>query len=198
MGLVTGSNSQKGPVMDAMQAILARKSTRSYKEDPIDEETLRAILEAGMAAPVGSGAYDSLHLAVVQDKALFSQINTAVSDMIFKMMGKRMDKSFGAPVMVFVSSKPAMVPGMEYANAACVAENMAIAATGLGIDSIVWAAASAAVAQSEELLEKLAIPEGFTPLLCISLGYGAGNEKPRKHEIAVSFLHGEKDCVIRV
>ena len=147
---------------------------------------MESILKAGMAAPVGSGAYDSLHLTVVQNRVLFSRINEAVADLIFKMTGKRMDKNFGAPTMVFVSSKPAMVPGIEYANAACVLENMAIAATGLGIDSIIWGGAAVAVAQNAELSEKLGIPADFKPLLCISLGYGAENEPPKLHAIAVN------------
>lgn len=172
--------------MDAIQAILSRKSTRSYQDTPISEETLNTILEAGMSASVGSGAYDSLHLTVVQDQKLFTVISTAVNDMIFKILGKRMDKSFGAPAMIFVSSKPAMMPGLEYANAACVLENMAIAATSMGIDNIIWGGAAAAVAQSAGLSEKLGIPAGFKPLLCISLGYGTENEPPKKHEITVN------------
>ena len=172
--------------MDAIQAILSRKSTRSYQDTPISEEALNTILEAGMSAPVGSGAYDSLNLTVVQDQKLFTVISTAVNDMIFKILGKHMDKSFGAPAMIFVSSKPAMMPGLEYANAACVLENMAIAATGMGIDSIIWGGAAAAVAQSAELSEKLGIPADFKPLLCISLGYGTENEPPKKHEVSVN------------
>ncbi len=172
--------------MDTIQAILSRKSTRSYTDTPISEETLNTILEAGMSAPVGSGAYDSLHLTIVQDQMLFTEINTAVNDMIFKILGKHMDKNFGAPAMIFVSSKTAIMPGLEYANAACVLENMAIAATSMGIDNIIWGGASAAVAQSAELTEKLGIPTGFKPLLCISLGYGMENEPPKKHEISVN------------
>lgn len=172
--------------MEAVQAILSRKSTRSYKDTPISEEALNTILEAGMSAPVGFGAYDSLHLTVVQDQHLFSEINKAVTDLIFKMSGRRMDKNFGAPTMIFVSSKPAVMPGLEYANAACVLENMAIAATGIGIDNIIWGGAAAAVAQSAELSEKLGIPAGFKPLLCISLGYGTENELPKKHKITVN------------
>ena len=87
--------------------------------------------------------------------------------------------------MIFVSSKPAMLPGLEYANAACVLENMAIAATSMGIDNIIWGGA-AAVAQNAELSEKLSIPADFKPLLCISLGYGTNNEPPKKHAISVN------------
>lgn len=172
--------------MDTIQAIRSRTSTRSYRDEQIGEDALQAILEAGMSAPVGSGAYDSLHLTIVQNRELFPKIDKAVSDLIFSMSGKRMDKNFGAPTMVFVSSRPAAVPGLEYANAACVLENMAIAATGLGIDSIIWGGAAAVVAQSEELTAKLEIPEGYKPVLCISLGYGKNETQPNPHEISVN------------
>ncbi len=174
--------------MDAIQAILSRKSTRSYQDTQISEDELNTILQAGMSAPVGSGAYDSLHLTVVQNPKLFAVINTAVNDMIFKKLGKHMDKSFGAPTMIFVSSKSAMIPGMEYANAACVLENMAIAATSMGIDNIIWGGAAAAVEQNAELSKKLGIPADFKPLLCISLGYGTEDEPPKKHKISVNMV----------
>ena len=118
--------------MNAIESIMERTSIRAYKPKQIDNEALQKILQAGMAAPVGSNAYDALHMTVVQDRDLFPIIDKAVSDMIFSMLGKRMDKAFGAPTMVFISSKPAIMPGIEYANAACVLENMAIAATSLG------------------------------------------------------------------
>lgn len=172
--------------MDAIQSILSRKSTRSYKTEQIGAEELKVILNAGMAAPVGSGAYDSLQLTVVQNQEIFSQINQAVTDLIFNLFGRSMNKNFGAPTMIFVSSKPAIMPGLEYANAACVLENMAITATSLCIDNIIWSGAAAAVAQNAELSRKLGIPAEFKPLLCISLGYGTESEPPKKHKIAVN------------
>ncbi len=172
--------------METIQAIMSRKSTRAYKEEQISDKDLDTILQAGMTAPVGSGDYDSLHLTVVQNQSIFRKISDAVTELILKMTGKKMDKNFGAPTMIFVSSKPAMVSGLEYANAACVIENMAIAATGLGIDNIVWAGASAAVAQNPELLKELQIPEGYKPVICISLGYAKEEETPKKHVINVN------------
>ena len=172
--------------METLEAIAKRTSTRKFKETQISEENLQAILKAGMAAPVGSGAYNSLHITVVQNQSVFSKINAAVTELIFKMMGKKMDKNFGAPTMIFVSSKPAMLPGLEYANTACVLENMAIAATSLGIDNIIWGGASSAVEQNAELRKILEIPEGYKPILCISLGYASEDEIPKKHEITVN------------
>ena len=78
------------------------------------------------------------------------------------------------------------MPGLEYANTACVLENMAIAATSLGVENIIWGGAASAVEQNTELKEILEIPEGYKPILCISLGYASEDEIPRKHEIAVN------------
>ena len=172
--------------MESLEAIAKRTSSRKFKEIQISEDNLQTILKAGMSAPVGSGAYDSLHILIVQNQNVFSKINAAVTELIFKMTGKKMDKNFGAPTMIFVSSKPAMMPGLEYANTACVLENMAIAATSLGIDNIIWGGAAAAVEQNAELQKILEIPEGYKPILCISLGYASENEIPKKHEIAVN------------
>ena len=172
--------------MNTLEAISVRYSCRKYKAEQIPEETLETILKAGMAAPVGSAAYDTLHITVVQKRELFEKINSEVTELIFKMIGKKMDKSFGAPVMIFISSRPAMMPGMEYANAACVLENMALAATALGIDNIIWGGASAAVAASDELKKELEIPEGFNPVLCLFLGYAVEKEAAKEHTISVN------------
>ena len=172
--------------MNAIESIMNRKSVRAYKPEQIDGDTLQTILHAGMAAPVASGAYDTLHITVVQDQNLFSAIDAGVSELLFTMLGKKIDKTFGAPTMVFISSKAAKIPGLEYANAACVLENMAIAATGLGVGSIIWGGAAMAVAQSARLTERLEIPEGYKPILCISLGYAKEEEPPKKHQIKMN------------
>lgn len=169
--------------MEALEAIAKRTSTRKFKETQISEENLQAILKAGMSAPVASGLYESLHITVIQDMKILNTIGDAVTEMVSKKFGKRMDKNFGAPTMIVVSSKPAVFSGVEYANAACVVENMAIAATSLGIDNIVWAGPTAIISQNEEIRNAVHIPEGFNPILCISFGYGVEVNKPKSHEI---------------
>lgn len=172
--------------MNTLEAIAKRTSIRAYRPDQIPEEALQAILKAGMAAPVGSGAYNSLHITVVQDAALLNEIAVATNEMIFKMLGRKMDKNFGAPTMIIVSSKPAIMPGIEYANVSTVLENMALAATDQGIDNIIWAGAAQAVAQSEELSGKVGIPDGFKPVLCASFGYAVNPADAKEHRISVN------------
>lgn len=169
--------------MEVLEAITKRTSTRKFKENQISEENLQAILKAGMAAPVGSGLYESLHITIIQNMEILNIIGDAVTEMVSKKFGKRMDKNFGAPTMIVVSSKPAVFPGIEYANAACVAENMAIAATSLGIDNVVWAGPTAVISKDTAIRNAVRIPDGYSPVLCISFGYGAEENTPKKHEI---------------
>ena len=63
---------------------------------------------------------------------------------------------------------------------------MALAATDLGIDNIIWAGAAGAVAQNAELGKKVGIPVGFKPVLCASFGYAANPTEAREHTISVN------------
>ncbi len=171
--------------MNTLEAIAKRVSVRAYKPEQIPNDILEQILKAGMSAPVGTGAYDSLHITVIQDRDILNGIGNAVTEMITKMLGKRVDKNFGEPTMVVVSSKPTMIPGMEYANAACVLENMLIAATSLGVDNIIHGGA-AMVVKEEPFRGKIGIPEGFTPVLCASFGYAVTEETAKEHSISVN------------
>lgn len=172
--------------METLEAIAKRTSTRKFKEIQISEENLQAILKAGMSAPVGSGLYESLHITVIQDMDILNAIGYAVTEMVSAKFGKRMDKNFGAPTMIVVSSKPPVFLGLEYANAACIIENMAIAATSLGIDNIVWAGPTSIISENEEIRKAVNIPEDFNPVLCISFGYGTENNRPKKHKITTN------------
>lgn len=176
--------------MNTLEAIAKRVSVRAYKPEQIPEDALQAILKAGMAAPVGSGAYDTLHLTVIQDMALLNEIGEAVNELVFKVLGKRMNKNFGAPTMIVVSAKPGHMLGIEMANAATVLENMALAATDMGIDNIIWGGASAVIAQNPELRAKARIPEGFKPALVASFGYGTAEETAKQHTISVNRVEG--------
>lgn len=125
-----------------------------------------------MSAPVRSGLYDSLYITIIQNVGILNTIGNTVTERTPEKFGKRMDKNFGVPTMIVVSSKPAVFSGVEYANAACVIENMAIAATSLGIDNVVWAGPTAIISKDTAIRKAVHIPDDFTPILCISFGYG--------------------------
>lgn len=57
-----------------------------------------------------------------------------------------------------VSSVPAVMPGIKYANVACVLEKVVLAATDQKIDSILWDGAVAAVKRLRSLKCRKSIP----------------------------------------
>lgn len=174
--------------METIKAISLRKSVRAYKTEQIPAKVLDMIVKAGFKAPVASGKYDSLHITVVQNPETLKQIAEAASDVVYQATHIRKNVDFGAPTLIIISSTPAMMAGIEYANAACVLENMVLAATDQEIDSIIWGGAAAAVEKSVELKELLKIPTGYKTLLCASFGYAKKYEAPKEHTISVNMV----------
>lgn len=172
--------------MNTLEAITTRKSTRSYKPEQISEEALQTILKAGCAAPIAMARYDSLQITVVQSQQLLDRVNAVAAEAVFKVLGTRENMDFGAKTLILVSSTPIHRVGTDHANVGIVVENMVLAATDLGIDSVILGAAPAAVAQDVELMKDLGIPEGFTPLLGAFFGYGAENAPAKEHTIAIN------------
>jgi nitroreductase len=158
-------------MMETLKAIAKRKSTRGFADRQIPGEALETILDAGCAAPVGMRAYDSMHITVAQDAALIKRISDAASK-----AGPRpgADIYYGAPTVIIISAKtPPAAPGIEQANAACIAENMLLAATDLGIDNIYILGTLFAFQQEPDLLKAAGIPDGFAPAASVALGYAA-------------------------
>lgn len=155
--------------METLKAIVKRKSTRAFlPEKQIPKTDLEKILAAGCAAPVGMGDYGSLHLTVIKKPEALAAITKVVQETL------EMDKDvlYGAPVFVIVStSKKQKALNIHFANAACVAENMLIAATDMGIDSLYLWGAAHVIAGNDELCRQFNIPDGFKPVSGVALGY---------------------------
>ena len=171
--------------MQTLEAIAKRKSTRSYKPEKISEEALQIILKAGCAAPVAMGNYASLHFTVVVNPVLLDKINAAATQALLKL-GLKKNADYGAKTMILVSSTPVHRPGTDHANAGIVIENMVLAATSIGIDSVVLGGPISAIAESNELKNAIGIPEGFSPLLAVALGYATEDAPAKVHTISVN------------
>lgn len=155
--------------MEMMKVIAMRKSTRSYKPEQISDECLNNIIKAGCAAPVGNGAYDTVHLTVIQNSHLLNKIAKTAASLFG---APDTNPLYGAPTLIIVSGIPnKQFPNIEIANTSCIIENMALAATDAGIGSVYILGALCAFNEDKELFEELNLPEGFIPISGIALGY---------------------------
>ncbi len=172
--------------MNTLDAIAKRKSVRAYTSEQISEEALNTIIQAGFAAPVAMAMYESLHITVIQNEEILTRLADGASEFVFKTLGIRKNMDFGAKTIIVVSSTPVHRPGMEYANVGIVLENMVLAATDLGIGSVILGTPIVALAQNADLVKAIAVPEGFTPILGAAFGYAAEEGPVKAHTISVN------------
>ncbi|MEG1862605.1 MAG: nitroreductase family protein [Oscillospiraceae bacterium] len=150
--------------MELFDAMLSRKSVRDFTEKQVSEEQLNKILVAASLAPLGVPKEGKPHLTVVQDSSLLKALGA--------QWGAEKDIIYGAPTLIIVSHPQSRMAGIPQMNAACVIENMALAATDLGLGSIYLYGVTMGLEKNEELCEKLGIPKGMSPLSALAVGYG--------------------------
>ena len=142
--------------MDFEKVLLSRKSCRKFTDKPVEEEKLEKVVVSASLAPLGLPKMCTPVLTVVTDK-----------DALAGLKG-----IYDAPAVIIVSCPPSPAPGIGDQNAGCVVEMMALMATSLGLGNIYLYGVTANLQKDEEMLKKLSIPEGYTPLAALALGYG--------------------------
>lgn len=165
--------------MNTLEAIYSRRSIRNYSGAPVTEDELCEILKAAYAAPVGRAMYDTLALSVITKPELLAEWEKLTAD---AMKVPDMHPFYGAPTVILVSSViPSEQDGnVNYSNAAIIVQNMALAATELGVGAChIWGAVRA-LNGNEEFAEGLKIPAGMKPCCAIALGHFDGTYEKRE------------------
>ncbi len=165
--------------MDAMQAMLTRRSVRRYKPDMVPRDVLEKIIQAGTWAPTGMNRQAPVILAVT-DKAMrdkLSRMNAAVA-------GMEHDPFYGAPVVLVVLAEKNTSPTYLY-DGSLVMGNLMLAAHAQGVSSC-WihrAKEEFASGEGKAILREMGIEGEYEGIGHCILGYADGPEpdsKPRK------------------
>lgn len=155
--------------MNTFENLFSRRSIRTYNGKNITESELNKILKAAYASPVGRALFDTLNITVISNRNYIDKWE----DYCENESGHR--PFYGAPTVVLVSS---LIPSpdlksvnVNFSNAAIIVQNMAIAATELGIGSChIWGAVRF-LNDNAELLKELNLPDGMIPCCAITLGH---------------------------
>ena len=157
--------------MDFYDTVNHRLSVRSYKPDPVPEDALNRILEAGRLAPSAKNI-QPWKFIVVRDPEIRKQLVPACRNQQF--VGD-------APVTICGCAVESEAWGGMggYWSAAAVdvtiaLEHMILAAAAEGLGTC-WIGAFI----EEEVRKVLAIPEGVKPIALTPVGYPAREAKPR-------------------
>ncbi len=188
---------------ETMQTLLTRRSVRTYLPAPVPDDLITQVLLAGQRACTARGA-QPWHFVVVTDRKLLSWVNgeaiaallTSGKDALAERARQSgFDVFHQAPVVVFVAGLGESVYAVtDCANAT---QNMAVAAHALGLGSCYTTTFHVGFGggQEAELSRRLRLPDGYTPLYALALGYADGEpgEAPTLQENAVTHLAGRKD-----
>lgn len=164
--------------MEAIQAMLTRKSVKKYKPQPVEKELIDKIIEAGLNAPSGLNKQSPIILAVTNKEVRdeLSRLN-AGDDPFF-----RADPFYGAPcVLVVLADKS--VPTYLY-DGSLVMENLMLAAHALGLGAC-WihrAKETFNRPEGKAILKKLGIEGEYEGIGNCIVGYADidPEKKPRK------------------
>jgi nitroreductase len=173
--------------METMKTLAKRTAIRNYRPEQISEDELSEVLCAASLAPVGLAAFDNYRLTVVQDQDLMARV-TKATQKAFNHNPMMNSVFYGAPTLIVISAirnpNPEM-PGIEIASAACIADTMLIAATDIGLASIYLCAFVEGFNAEQKLIKELRLPEEFSPVAGILLGYTDEPSEERKIEITL-------------
>ena len=135
--------------MEALEAILTRRSTRNYRPDPVEEAKLEKILDAARQAPSG-GNNQTCHFLVIRNREVIRKLiemtETAFAGMeiaedTYASLKYAINASkkggyvfcYNAPVLIAVANRRDY--GNNMADCACAIENMMVAANALDLGS---------------------------------------------------------------
>lgn len=164
--------------MNTFECIAARRSVRQFDGKPVEQEKLKAIVQAALYAPTGMRLYESLHLTVLASPSgvkKFTELARAQSG------DPDADPVHNAGALIVVSGKRPD-QHIEFANAACMIENMLLAATDLELGSLYVHGAINAMrgSEQEKMFRKLLqLPDAFTPIGSVAVGYCGESFTPR-------------------
>lgn len=169
-------------VNQVIETILARRSVRKYKPQPVEREKMQTIVECGVNAPNAMNR-QPWEIRVVDNPDFINGVTElykkeqpkAAEDPNFKNMFRN------APTVVFVGRD--VQSGSAEFDCGLLSENMMLAAQSMGIGSCCLGSPVAFMRSpaAAEYLKQLGFSEGYELLYCIAFGYPdeAPAAKPR-------------------
>ena len=162
-----------GAENQVVETIMARRSIRKYKQQPVEKDKLQQILECGINAPNGMGR-QSWEIRVVDTPELLAEIDSLNTKLA---VGRGMDASkvrpaaYGAPVLVFIANDTTY--DLSQVDCGLLGGNMILTAQSMGLGSCCLGGIVRTLKspEAEGLLKRLELPENYNLLYAIAFGY---------------------------
>lgn len=148
--------------MDAMTAILTRRSVRQFTKRLVPDDVIQNILKAATSAP-SAGNQQPWHFIVITERSILDQIPNVHP---YSKMLKQ------APVAILTCGAMALEKhkGFWVQDCSAATQNILLAARALGLGAV-WLGVYPREDRVIGLRQLLGIPENVIPLALVAIGY---------------------------
>ena len=179
----TTMNNSDTPVIDA---IMARRSIRQYKETPVPRELLQKIAECGVNAPNAMNKQE-WEVRILDDANYMNEVTELMKQEMPQFVNSDAPgfrNAFRNAMALIAVACPDDEMGMTLINVGLMGENMCLAAQELGLGTCIMAAPSifmTSSASAKPYLDKLGFTPGYKLRYFLAVGYPdeTPNAKPR-------------------
>lgn len=161
-------NKTKRSDVDVLTAIRDRRSIRRYTSEPIDDDTLHAILKSGLCAPTAMNRRP-FHFVVIKNPEMLAQL--AAGKKYARMLAHAR-----AGIVICGDNTVEDRPEHLFADCYAATQNMLLAIHGLHLGGV-WLGVTVESEWYHLLQEKLKLPANIVPTAVIALGHPA-EERP--------------------
>jgi nitroreductase len=165
--------------MDTIECILSRRSIRKYKAQPVSGDVAQQLIDAGAAAPSAANQ-QPCHFIIIDDRDILNAI--AKENPHAGMLA-----SAPFAIAICFDSNPKPFPGLVIDDCSAAAENILLAANGLGFGST-WLGIHHDEVKQKNARAALKLPDGVKIASIISIG--VPDESPAAHsKIKPEMIH---------
>lgn len=165
--------------MEALDAIMSRRSIRRYTDEVVTSEQMEALLRAAQAAPSANNQQPWRFIVLTGRETLAA---VAATSPYARMLA---DAALG--IVVCGVTEGLRSPAMWQQDCAAATENILVAARAMGLGGV-WLGYYPKMERVAPLKELLGIPDGVEPLAVVSIGHPA-EDKPPSDRYDPSFVH---------
>lgn len=155
--------------MDALQAILSRRSIRQFASQSVAPEAITMALRAAMAAP-SAGNEQPWQFVVLTDRALLDRMADIHPH-------AQMIRQAPAAVVVCGDLKREVHPGFWVQDCAAATQNLLLALHAQGLGGV-WTGVYPREDRAAAIREALRLPEHVVPMALIPIGVPAEHPGP--------------------
>jgi nitroreductase len=165
--------------MEAMEAILSRRSIRKYTGEAVDDDLVKGMLEAAMAAP-SAGNQQCWQYVVITDSEILNEIPSIHPS-------ATMVREAALAVLICGDKNLEKHTGYWVQDCAASTENLLLAAHALGLGAC-WLGVHPREDRVKGLKALLKLPEQVMPLALVAVGH-PDETRPRANRYNPQRVH---------